>query len=135
MAAIETRARVLTSFICLVNCCAKKKRVRVERRGWIGVQKLRTYPDQKTRAYERNDSPEGIEDYDIGVSYKTASYKGKRTCEGSQTTDEKHDRAEYAQNQSNSVTTEQAELHVIRRGDHDTDPRPGPNLGGLSVSI
>jgi hypothetical protein len=36
-------------------------------------------------------------------------YKGKRTCEGSQTTDEKHHRAEYAQNQSKSVTVEQAE--------------------------
>jgi hypothetical protein len=40
--------------------------------GWIGVQKLWTYPNQKTRPYERNDSPEAIEDYDIGVSYETA---------------------------------------------------------------
>ena len=121
---------MLTSFVCLINCLPEKKKVRI---GQIGVQKLRAYPNQKSRAYERNDGPKTIEDYDIGVrskpqDYVRWSYKGKCTCEGTQTTDEKHHRAEDAQDHSNGETVEQAGLDVVRKGGHDADSRPGPTL-------
>jgi hypothetical protein len=119
-------------FRLLDKLFARKKKVRIERKGQIGVQKLRAYPNQKSCAYERNDGPKTIEDYDIGVRSKPQDYvcwpyKGKCTCEGTQTTDEKHHRAEYAQDQSNGETVE-AELDVIRKGGHDADSRPGPTL-------
>ena len=95
-------------FRLLCKLFARKKKVRI---GQIWVQKLRAYPNQKSRAYERNDGPKTIEDYEIGVRSKPQDYVcwpyKKCTCEGTQTTDEsKHHHANYAQGHSNDETVD-----------------------------